>query len=149
MLNTDLLVGLFGLALAVVGYLVTRDIGPFGRIFVDYVLAVIAFLSAIIIVKGFIKPEKARFFESVIERNNILAGLLILALYLFFMPRIGFLPASYIFYMVLSLYLSDDRLALKSIVQSVVLSAIVVTGFYLVFKEGLSVPLPVSSWFAG
>jgi hypothetical protein len=149
MLNTDLLVGLFGLALAIVGYLVTRDIGPFGRIFVDYVLAVIAFLSAIIIVKGFIKPEKARFFESVIERNNILAGLLILALYLFFMPRIGFLPSSYIFYMVLSLYLSDDRLALKSIVQSVVLSAIVVTGFYLVFKKGLSVPLPVSSWFGG
>jgi hypothetical protein len=92
----------------------TRDIGLLGKIFVDYVLIVIAFLGALIVVKGFIKPERLRFFESIVERNNILAGLLILALYLFFMPRIGFLPSSYIFFLVLSLYLTDDRLALKT-----------------------------------
>lgn len=147
MLNADLIVGFFGLALAVVAYLFTRDIGWLGKIFVDYVLVVIASLSMIIVAKGFIKPERLRFFESVVERNNILAGLLILALYLFLMPRIGFLPSSYLFYLVLSLYLSDDRLASKRIVQSVVLSAIVVTGFYLVFQKGLGVPLPVGSWF--
>ena len=148
MINTDLIVGLFGLAIAVVAYLFTRDIGLSGKIFVDYVLVVIAFLSTIIVAKGIIKPEKLRFFESIVERNNILAGLLILALYLFFMPRIGFLPSSYIFYLVLSLYLSDGPLALKSIVQSAILSAIVVTGFYIIFQKVLGVPLPVSAWFA-
>lgn len=147
MLNTDLIVGVFGIALAAVAYLFTRNIGPLGKVFVDYVLIAISFLSVLIVSKGFIRPERARFFESVVERNNILAGLLILGLYLFFMPRIGFLPASYIFFLVLSLYLTDDRLALKRILQAAVLSAIVVTGFYLVFRNVLGVPLPVGSWF--
>lgn len=147
MLNTDLIVGVFGMALAAAAYLFTRDIGPLGKVFVDYVLIVISVLSVLIVGKGFIKPERARFFESVVERNNIIAGLVILALYLFFMPRIGFLPASYIFFLVLSLYLTDDRLAWKRIIQAAVLSAIVVTGFYLVFKNVLGVPLPVGAWF--
>lgn len=146
MLNTDLIVGIFGLALAAVAYLFTREIGPLGKLFVDYVLIALSFLSALIVAKGFIKPERTRFFESIIERNNILAGLVILALYLFFMPRVGFLPASYVFFLVLSLYLTDDRLALKRIVQSAILSTIVVTVFYLVFKNVLGVPLPVGSW---
>jgi hypothetical protein len=147
MLNTDLIVGIFGLALAAVAYLFTREVGLLGKIFVDYVLIALSFLSALMLAKGFIKPERARFFESVIERNNILAGLVILALYLFFMPRVGFLPSSYIFFLVLSLYLTDDRLAWKRIVQSALLSAILVTGFYFVFKNVLGVPLPAGSWF--
>lgn len=147
MLNTDLIVGIFGLALAAAAYLFTREIGPLGKVFVDYVLIVISVLSVLIVAKGLVKPERARFFESVVERNNIIAGLVILVLYLLFMPRIGFLPASYIFFLVLSLYLTDDRLAWKRIIQAAVLSAIVVTGFYLVFKNVLGVPLPVGTWF--
>jgi putative tricarboxylic transport membrane protein len=148
MLNTDLIVGFSGLAIAVLAFVFTRDIGLLGKIFVDYVLIVIAFLGIMIVVKGFVKPERLRFFESIVERNNILAGLLILALYLLFMPRIGFLPSSYIFFLVLSLYLTDDRLALKRIVQAAILSGIIVTGFYFVFKNLLVVPLPDGSWFA-
>jgi hypothetical protein len=146
MLNTDLIVGFSGLVIAAIAFAFTRDIGPLGRIFVDYVLIAITSLGVMIVVKGFVKPERFRFFESIVERNNVLAGLLILALYLFFMPKIGFLPSSYIFFLVLSLYLTDDRLALKRILQSAILSGVIVTGFYLVFKNLLSVPLPKGTW---
>ena len=91
-------------------------------------------------------PE--RFFESAIERNNILTGVGILAVYLFFMPKIGFLPASYLFYLVLSLYLSEDRLSKRNILVSVLLSGGVVALFYFLFHQVLEVPLPRGAWFA-
>jgi hypothetical protein len=147
MLNTDLIVGIFGLFVSALAYSLTRNLGMLGSIFVDYTLVALVFFSAMTTLKGIIKPEKLRFFESAVERNNVLAGLMILALYLFFMPRIGFLPASYLFYTVLSLYLCDDRFASKNLIQSVMLSGIVVTGFFLVFRKVLEVPLPAGTWF--
>jgi len=148
MLNADLIVGIAGLIIAGVAFAVTRDLGMLGGIFVDYVVAVIAALSAVMVLKGFVKPEKLRIFQSAVERNNILAGLLILFLYLLFMPRIGFLPASYLFYAGLNLYLGEDRLKPVNIAISLLLAGIVVTGFYLIFKNVLGVPLPAGSWFA-
>lgn len=147
MLNADLIVGFSGLILAGVTFLVTRDLGMLGGIFVDYVVVVITLLSIVMVIKGLYKPEKIRIFESIVERNNILAGLLILVLYLFFMPRIGFLPSSYLFYAGLNLYLGDDWLRPKNIAVSVLLSGFVVTGFFLIFKNVLGVPLPQGSWF--
>lgn len=148
MLNADLIVGFFGLIVAGVAFSVTRNLGMLGGIFVDYVVVAIAALSGAMVVKGVVKPERLRIFESAVERNNILVGLLILILYLIFMPRIGFLPASYLFYAGLNLYLGEDRLNPGNIAISLLLAGIVVTGFYLIFKNVLGVPLPAGSWFA-
>ena len=148
MLNTDLIIGFTGLAVGVLTFLVTRDIGPLGKIFVDSVLVALSFFSVLIAIKGFIKPERTAFFDSIVERNNILAGVSILALYLLFMPWIGFLASSYIFYFILTIYLSEDRFSTKNLIQASVFSLIVVTGFYLIFRNVLGVPLPAGSWFA-
>jgi len=84
----------------------------------------------------------------VVERNKILIGLIILFVYLFFMPKMGFLPASYIFFCAcFNIYLAEDRWATKNILQSAALSAIVVTLFFLIFHYLLAVPLPTGSWF--
>lgn len=96
-----------------------------------------------------IKPEKIKFFKSAVERNNVLIGILFLGAYLFFLPFIGFLPASYIFYFTFNLYLGDEGICAKSIMISFGLTFVVVTSFYLVFKYFLEVPLPAGSWFAG
>lgn len=42
--------------------------------FIDYVVVAMVILGAIITIKGFIKPERIRFFESVVERDNVLVG---------------------------------------------------------------------------
>ncbi|MFH1932945.1 MAG: tripartite tricarboxylate transporter TctB family protein [Pseudomonadota bacterium] len=146
-LNADLIIGFFSLAFGGVIFAVTRDLSHLGGVFVNYVLIAILFLAVIMIIKGFVKPEKLTFFESVVERNNILIGLFILLVYLLFMPKVGFLPASYIFYACFNIYLAEDRWTTKNIIQSVAFSAVVVTLFFLIFHFFLAVPLPIGSWF--
>jgi amino acid transporter len=147
LLNSDIIIGAFTAALTLLVYFVTRDLSKLGSIFVNYVLTVMGSLSLIVLVKGFIKPEKLRFFESAMERNNILIGIVILLIYLIFLPLVGFLPSSYCFYFVFNLYLGEERFTLRNILTSALLTFVVVTGFYIVFHYLLEVPLPAGSWF--
>lgn len=148
MLNADLIVGCFTTVLAIVVYAVTRDISPLGIVFVNTVLVIMGVLSAVILVKGFVRPERLKFFESAMERNNVVAGVGILLVYLIFLPLVGFLPASYVFYFAFNTYLTDDnRFATRNLIQSAAISVLVVTAFYFIFHHFLEVPLPTGRWF--
>ncbi|MFO7738893.1 MAG: tripartite tricarboxylate transporter TctB family protein [Desulfatiglandaceae bacterium] len=147
MLNSDLIIGFFSLGLSGLIFAVTRHLSRLGGVFINYLLVIIVFFALIMLIKGFIRPEKLAFFESRVERNNVLIGLIILFVYLFFMPMAGFLPSSFVFYACFNLYLAEDRWSRKNILQSIGLSAVVVTVFYLMFHKVLQVPLPTGSWF--
>jgi len=147
-LNGDLITSIFTATLALVVFSVTRDLSRLGVVFVDYVLVMMAVLSLVVFLKAFIKPERVIFFETVIERNNVIAGTGILLLYLIFLPFAGFLPSSYIFYFAFNTYLADeDRFSKRNLFQSMLISIIVVTAFYFIFGDLLGVPLPEGSWF--
>jgi amino acid transporter len=75
----------------------------------------------------------------------VLVGVVILMVYLFIMPFIGFLPSSFIFYAIFNTYLSEDKFSRKNIFQSLLLSFIVVVLFYFIFHNFLGVPLPEGS----
>jgi membrane protein YdbS with pleckstrin-like domain len=147
MLNSDIIVGVFSLVLAGVFWFFTRDLSKLGGIFVNYVLVVLTCLGVLVTIKGFIKPERIQLFESAVERNNVFIGTGILLCYLIVLPFVGFLPSSFLFFLVMTVYLGDDRFTTRNIVQSAVLSAVVVTLFYLIFKHVLEVPLPKGSLF--
>ena len=104
-LNSDLIIGTFSLALGVLVSFSTRELSRLGGVFVDCVVIALAVLAVLVIMKGFIKPEYIQFFESVMERNNVIVGVCILLLYLIALPIFGFLPASYTFYFCFNLYL--------------------------------------------
>lgn len=146
MINADLIISSFTLALAALVYFVTRELSPLGGIFVNYVLIAMGVLSLILLVKAFVKPERVKMFESAIERNNVLTGVVFLGAYLFVLPLVGFLPSSYVFYFCFNLYLSDEKNT-KTILQSAFITAVVVTAFYFIFHNFLEVPLPEGSWF--
>lgn len=147
MLNSELIIGVLTAVLIGVTYFASRDLSRLGGIFVNYILAIMSALTVIVLIKGFVKPERIKFFVSAAERNNIMVGLLILLLYLVFLPLAGFLLSSYAFYFVFNLYLADDRLSRRNMLQSAGLTFVVVTGFYLIFHHFLEVPLPTGSWF--
>lgn len=147
LLNSDIIIGAFTAALTVLVYFVTRDLSRLGSIFINAVLIAMGVLSLVVFVKGFIKPERLKFFESAVERNNILTGVVILMIYLIFLPLVGFLPSSYCFYFAFNLYLGEDRFALKNVFTSALLTFLVVTVFYIVFHYFLEVPLPTGAWF--
>jgi hypothetical protein len=147
-LNADLITSLFTLALGGLVYFTTRDLSSFGVVFVNYVLAAMVVLSVVVLIKSFIRPEMVQFFESTIERNNVVTGVAILLGYLIFLPLAGFLPSSYLFYFVFNTYLNDhNRLSVVNLGQSLVISAVVVTAFYFIFHNFLGVPLPEGIWF--
>ncbi|MFO8090302.1 MAG: tripartite tricarboxylate transporter TctB family protein [Desulfatiglandaceae bacterium] len=145
MFNADLIIGFFSAVFGAVVLLNTRGLSKLGGVFLDYVLVAIFFLAAAMLVKGFVRPEKLHFFESALERNNVLVGVVILMVYLFIMPFIGFLSSSFIFYAIFNSYLSEDKFSTKNILQSLALSFIVVILFYFIFHNFLGVPLPEGS----
>lgn len=147
MLNSDLIVSIFCILFGSLVYYVTRDLSHLGGVFINYLLIVIAFLSIAVFIKGVVKPERIKFFRDHVERNSVVSGIGILGVYLGFMPFVGFLPSSYVFYAVFNLYLAEEPLSRKNIIQSTLLSALVVTLFYLIFYYILQVPLPTGSWF--
>jgi len=147
MLNSDFIVGFFSLLLAALFWFFTRDLSVLGGLFVNYVLVILTILGLLVTIKGFVKPERIRLFESVVERNNVLIGTGILLGYLIILPFVGFLPSSFLFFLVMTVYLGEDRFTTRNIVQSALLSAVVVTLFYLIFKHVLEVPLPKGSLF--
>lgn len=148
MLNADLIIGGFTAALALLVYAVTRDVSRLGIVFVDYVLIIMGVLSVVVLAKGFIRPERLKFFESAMERNNVVTGVVILLVYLIFLPLVGFLPSSYVFYFAFNTYLAgEDRLATRNLFQSAAISILVVTAFYFIFHHFLGVPLPTGRWF--
>lgn len=147
-INADLTTSIFTAILAIIAYSVTRDLSHLGVVFVNYTLVLMALLSLIVFIKSFLKPQHITFFESAIERNNTLAGIGILFIYLIFLPFVGFLPASYIFYFAFNTFLADkDRFSTRNLVQSAIITIIVVTAFYFIFHDFLGVPLPEGSWF--
>jgi hypothetical protein len=147
-LNSDLITSIFTALLAVVAFAATRDISKLGVVYVNYILALMAVLSLIVFIKGLMRPEHIVFFESAMERNNIVIGTIILLVYLVLLPFAGFLPASYLFYFAFNTYLADEqRFSTRNLLQSGAISAVVVTGFYFIFHSFLGVPLPEGSWF--
>ena len=147
-INGDLTTSIFTAILAIIAYSVTRDLSHLGVVFVNYTLVLMALLSLIVFIKSFLKPQHITFFESAIERNNTLAGVSILFIYLIFLPFAGFLPASYIFYFAFNTFLADeDRFSTRNLMQSAIITIIVVTAFYFIFHDFLGVPLPEGSWF--
>lgn len=147
MLNADLFIGIFGMLFGAFIFAFTRDLSSLGGVFLDAVLVAIFFLSFIMVVKSWLRPEKLAIFDSVVERNNVLIGIVILLLYLMLLPVIGFLPASYIFYLCFNLYLAEDRWSRRNLLQSAVLSVVVVSVFYMMFYYFLGVPLPQGALF--
>lgn len=146
MLNADLIIGFFALALGGLVFSVTRGLSMLGGVFVNYMLVAIFLLGVIMIIKGLVKPERITFFESIKERKNIFLGLMILFVYLFFMPRIGFLWATYVFYAVFNMFLAEDRWSVRNLLESSGLSVVMVSLFYSIFHYVLAVPLPTGSW---
>ena len=148
MYNSDLIVGTLTLIVTAVFYYFTRDLSKLSVIYVNYVLIILGTLSLLTLIKAMVRPERIAFFESAVERNNIVVGLVILFSYLLLLPVIGFLPSSYLFFLVMTLYLSEERFTTRNILVSVTVSIVVVSVFYAVFKYVLLVPLPEGVFYA-
>lgn len=147
-LNSDLIIGVFALIIAITVLIVTQDLSKYGGVFVYSCAGVLATLGLITLIKGFTKPSKILFFESQLERNRVFTGLFMLAAYLIMIPIIGFLSASFIFYVLMSLTLHDTSITAKHVVFMLIQAVLVVGALYALFYYALQVPLPPPFWLS-
>lgn len=144
--NTDLAIGFVTIGAALVAFVNTRDLSPFGGLFVEHCTIALAVLGLLTIVKGFVRPERSAFFESSAERNRVLAGTGILAGYLFALPYLGFALSSICFYFVMQRSLRTEAAGARSMVLAAATAAAVTGGLYGLFHYVLLVPLPTGVW---
>ena len=144
--NTDLVIGCVTIAAALVAFVNTRGLSPFGGLFVEHCAIALTVLGLATIVKGFLRPERSAFFESTAERRRVLAGTGILAGYLFLMPYLGFALSSICFYFVMQRSLRTEAGGARSILLTAVTATAVTGALYALFHYVLLVPLPAGVW---
>ncbi len=146
LINSDLIMGVVALVIAAIVLVSTRDLSRYGGVFVYSCAAVLTVLGIVTLVKGFVNGDKVPFFESAIEKKRISSGLVLLALFLVAVPLTGFLTASFIFYILMSLSLREGSPGLKVAITLLTQAAVVTGALYWLFYSVLQVPLPGPVW---
>ncbi len=145
-LNSDRIMGIASITIAGIALVFTQELSLYGGVFVYFVAGALGVLGTVTLIKGFVKPEKIKFFESTLECNRILLGLGMLSLYLVLIPILGFLISSLIFYFMMSISLRDSAITKKFVLIATSQAVLVVTGLYALFFYVLQVPLPAPIW---
>lgn len=142
--NSDLIGGVLGLGLAGAFFLAREANWSFwSAVFPNVVIAVIATLSALLMIKAFVRPAMLPLFAEGSLRHMVVVAVVLLAWSVAFY-RLGTLVSSFLGFTVLALYLARGtaRLGTRQLVIGIVVIVTELTVFYVIFTRVLNVPLP-------
>ncbi len=140
MINTDRISGVVLLALSILIWRESGEYGQLAALFPRVVISIIIFLSLILILKSFIRPDRRYFFQKVQIKYIVFTGLMAVG-WIALIPFLGFVITSVIFFSVMVVIFSEKRTP-KVAATSVIMVIVVVVLFYLLFHKILLVPLP-------
>jgi hypothetical protein len=146
--NTELIGGIAGLLLTAVFFFGLEDVSWMSIIFPKTVVYIMAIISVLLVVKGFVKPSRRRIFSDGSNTRWIVTGVLFF-LWVLAMPFLGFFVSTVVFMVAIVAYLASARMPL-TIMKFIIWVPIViaeVTFFYLIFTKVLYVPLPEGMFF--
>ncbi len=146
--NTDIVAGVIGMLLTAVFFFGLEDVSWMSIIFPETIVYLMAFISGLLILKGFVNPSRRPIFNVGSNTRWIVTGVLFF-LWVLVMPVIGFFVSTVVFMTAIVAYLASARMPL-TIVKFIVWVPIViaeVTFFYLIFTKVLYVPLPEGMFF--
>ena len=146
--NTEIISGVIGLLLTAVFFFALEDISWMSIIFPKTVVYIMAVISGVLVVKGFVKPSMHRIFSTGSNTRWIVTGVLFF-LWVLFMPVLGFFVSTVVFMTAIVAYLASARmpLTIKKFIVWVPIVIAEVTFFYLIFTKVLYVPLPEGMFF--
>ncbi len=145
-INGDIIMGVVCLFVAAVVLYSTGGLSNYGGVFIRFSTGLLVLFGIASLIKGIRRPETIQFFDSAAERARISTGVLLLAGYLVLIPIIGFVFASLLFYLIMSLTLKDKPLSAMTVLSSIVQAVVVVGVLYSLFYFLLQVPLPAGMW---
>jgi hypothetical protein len=147
-INTSIISGLAGLIIAAVFFIALEDISWMSILFPRTMVYIMAVISGILVVKGFVRPSRSPIFNIGSNTRWLVTGVLFF-LWVLLMSLLGFFVSTVVFMTAIVGYLAQARMRLtigKFIVWVPIIIA-EVTFFYLIFTKVLYVPLPKGLFF--
>ena len=141
-INTDKISSL--IMLVIVGVFASQIIGrtftQYGILFPQIILIILTALSVGLLIKSWLSPELK---ETSKEENKkrIILGIVIMIIWIWTIPILGFLTASIIYFIILSLALSKQR-DVPSVLFTVGAVVFITLLFWFIFHKILLVPFP-------
>ena len=141
-INTDKISSL--IMLVIVGVFASQIIGrtftQYGILFPQVILIILTALSVGLLIKSWFSPELK---ETSKEENKkrIILGIVIMIIWIWTIPILGFLTASIIYFIILSLALSKQR-DVPSVLFTVGAVVFITLLFWFIFHKILLIPFP-------
>jgi hypothetical protein len=142
--NTDLVAGVIGLGLSTVFWFsIERDIMRLSIMFPKAMIAIMALISVVLLVKGFKKAEHQNLFDVGSNLRVAVTGLIFFS-WGVAIAYLGFFVSSVVAIFAMAAYLAMARRQLTPGVLALWLVIVIceVAFFYLIFTQLLHVPLP-------
>lgn len=116
----------------------------YGGTFADPVIIILAVLGLVLLSLGLLGREVGRGteVEEHIPASGLVAAVVLLAAWVSALSYLGYLVGGFVFFLLMSLYMRKQRPGPRGVALDVVVAAVVVTVFYLLFTEVLYVRLP-------
>ena len=146
--NSDLLSGAVGLAITALFYFARGNIGMLSAVFPNAILLFMLLFSAMLLVKGFARPEMLVLFEDErLDRIAVVGG--ILFAWVLGMRYLGFIVSSTLAFLLITLFMARMNRKVSAANVGVWLGVIIVevVVLWLIFSRVLFVPLPRGMFF--
>ena len=140
-LNWDRFASIFLLVLCGLLWVETLSYLDLASLFPRIVILVLAALSAVLLVKSWIKPDIKQIFQG-IEKRIVALAIMLIALWVVSIPFLGLYLASILFFNLLVWLISGERRTRSAIAFTFIIVVSIVSSFYFVFQEILLVPFP-------
>ena len=140
-LNWDRFAAIFLLVLCGFLWVETLPYLELASLFPRIVIFVLAVLSAVLLVKSWIKPDVKQIFQG-IEKKIIALATALIALWVVSIPFLGLYLASILFFNLLVWLISRERRSRSAVAFTFIIVVSIVSLFYFVFQEILLVPFP-------
>jgi hypothetical protein len=118
-----------------------RSFSQLGRDFPTTFAVFLGVFSFILLVKSFVKPRKENLFENV-ETTYIVGAVVGIGLYVYVLPKLGFLLASIIFFAFFDWGLSENKKSTTTIGKALISGLVLSFLLYALFRYVLAVSLP-------
>jgi hypothetical protein len=143
-INTDLAAGAFGSVISVLFWFsIEADIMPLSIMFPRAMILIMALISMLLVIKGFITPVRRDLFDEGSNRRVVMTALFFFA-WVIAISFLGFFVSSVLAISAMVYYLARARRRVALGVFAAWLAVVVgeVALFYLIFTRLLHVPLP-------
>lgn len=140
-LNSDSVCGAIVLLLTLAFWIERSYANPLAGYFPDFVLALLAIMSVVLIARGILKPPEDGTAEFP-RFSRLAVAVALLAVWVALLSFLGFLAGGVVMFLAVSLYMRGRPLEVKGILMDAAVSVALVVVVHAVFTRILNVPLP-------